>query len=140
MDIMDQASSNQTSFTGDIPTTGFNTFNYVKAQCFSLTRVTAKVEAHLQFVDGIHPTLYKTFYTTLSELFKLTKSIISEEMGNDINEWLYPKNRRTQPTREDAINGVNIANKFLSELEERGLNKLMDEPPEPAFMLEDETT
>lgn len=115
-----------------------NTFGYVKLQCFLLARETAKLEAQLQYSDTCPPEKFKAFYTVLSELFKLTKSFIDPDVSASINAFLYPSQWRGQPQRGDLVGGVNVANRFLEELEQCGLNQVFEEPIEPAFMLEEE--
>lgn len=114
-----------------------NTFEYVKLQYFLLARETAKIEAQLQYGDTCPPDKFKAFYTVLSELFKLTKSFIREEIAQRVNTFLYPSKWRGQPQRDALVDGVNVANAFLEELEQCGLNQVFEEPIEPAFMLED---
>lgn len=117
---------------------GIDTFQYVKGQSIVLAGLTAQVEAQLQYSQDIPKSTFQEFYKTLSGLFKLTRSILSEEVAMKINNWLYPGYLRMQPTSIDIINGINIANEFIYDLERIGMNKLFMEPQEPAFMLEGE--
>jgi hypothetical protein len=111
--------------------------NLLIMQVVELNRQRALLLTSLQYGGDVTKRAFSNFMSVFIEVFKLTSTMISEDLVKEVDTWIEAAASTTTPnTATTRKEGIDLADKLLSELTRLGLLQLFEEQVAPPFMLD----
>lgn len=112
--------------------------NLVVLQVVELNRQRAILMSDLAYSSDLTKSSYSAFYRIFMEVYKLTDTLISEDLNKELGNWITATGTResTATAAELRKRGLDLAEKLVDELSKLGLLQLFEEQVAPPFLFD----
>lgn len=123
---------------GSAPGGRLRLINLVVLQVVELNRQRSILLSALHYSSDLTKTNYSAFYTVFLEVYKLTQTLISDDLNKELNNWVIASTSGdTKISKSDLRRkGLELADKLVDELSELGLLQLFEEQVAPPFLFD----